>query len=328
MIRRAQHLFVVALAAGATATLPATSLAAPESGTRMSARAGSIQVVQGTHVTLRVPVRRAGVVCRLVVRYADGRQQSGLRAARSRAGAVSWRWLVPETAAVGSARATVTCAGAVRRASFTVLAKPIPARIVVEQRGFSLRVRSTMSLVSYGLVLRNESPVKDALDVTVLVNFVTADNVLVGSATTRVAAIGAGATYYLGNMLSFTGVPAVDHLEPVITVKASAPKALHLPPLHDVRVLPSPFEPAWVGSVEGQVLNDHGTKVLGSSGLSAVFFDAAGNVVGGGTGVSGAALPPGERVFFKATTGVNAVPVEKVASVQVSVEPRFTNPES
>jgi hypothetical protein len=283
------------------------------------------QVPQGKHATLVANVKPSGVRCRLAVRYAGGTQQSGLAVKRAMRGRVSWRWLVPETVALGAARATVTCARAgTAGRTFTVAGKAVPARVVVDKHGWSVRIRSTAAMVSYGLVLRNQSPSKDALNVSVLVNFVTVDNVLIGSQTTRVAAIPAGGTYMLGNMLTFVGSAPIARLEPVITVAASQPKALHVPPVADVRVLPAPFEPGWTGSVEGQLLNDHPSNVLGGTVLSVVVFDSNGNVVGGGLGSSGIPLPPGERVFWKVQSGVNAIPVDKAVSAQVSLEPRWT----
>lgn len=327
MIRRAPRFRNFPLAAAAAVALAATASAGAALDRGGSVGFASVpgHAVQGKHATLVANVKPRTASCRLAIRYAGGTQQSGLPVKRAVRGKVSWRWLVPETVAVGAARATVTCAraGSAGR-TFAVGGKAVAARVVVAKQGWSVRIRSTAAMVSYGLVLRNESPSKDALNVSVLVNFVTADNVLIGSQTTRVSAIPAGGTHMLGNSLAFVGSAPIARLEPVITVAASQPKALHIPPVADVRVLPAPFDPGWTGSVEGQLLNDHDSKVLGGTVLSAVVFDHDGNVVGGGSGSSGIPLPPGERVFWKIQSGINAIPVDKAASAQISMEPRWT----
>ena len=60
-------------------------------------------------------------------------------------------------------------------------------------------------------MLANRSTREDALDVFVLVNFVNASNVLLGSELENLDAIPAGAQYDHGGSISFSGAAAVDH---------------------------------------------------------------------------------------------------------------------
>jgi hypothetical protein len=46
-------------------------------------------------------------------------------------------------------------------------------------------------------------------------------------------------------------------------------------------------------------------------------------VVGGGTGYTAAPLPSGSRMVFLATSGFNAVPVDRALTPVVSVEPSY-----
>ena len=93
-----------------------------------------------------------------------------------------------------------------------------------------------------------------------------------------------------------------------------------------VRLVPSPFEPAWLGSIEGDLVNDHKTMTLGNNQMSAVVFDAAGNVLGGGAGSTIAKSPPGTRQFFKLNSGFDSILFNKAASVQISTIPTYETP--
>jgi hypothetical protein len=46
-------------------------------------------------------------------------------------------------------------------------------------------------------------------------------------------------------------------------------------------------------------------------------------VIGGGTGFAFASLPPAARVFFKITTGMRPIPLNKAAGALVSVVPKY-----
>lgn len=275
---------------------------------------------QGQPASLSVVVRPTGVRCVASVRYADRALQT-LPARVARAGKASWRWQVPARAKPGSATVTVTCnrAGRVSR-SFAVVGPPAaPARIVVQKNGFSQRVRSTSRTVSYGIELANPSPANDALDVDVLVNFVDATNRVVDTDTVSVDAIGAGTRYYLGGSTSIPDASPVSKLEIVTRIGGQAPKRKLGPAYADVIVQAQRGDPAWVGGVVGQVLNDHPTMLLRRTSISAVIYDPAGNVIGGATGGSSGELLPGVRAYFQASSGASAIPFDRVGSANISV---------
>jgi len=305
---------VVAALAGVTSTTVASAARASIGFAALPAR-----VLQGTSITAAVSVR-PGVTCSLAVRYAGGGRQIGLGSARASGGRAEWSWTVPLSAMAGPARATASCgpAGTISR-MFLIVGTLIAPRITVEQQGFSVRTRTSGSNASYGLMLRNTSPNADALNVSVLVNFVMADKHLIGSASSTIPVIGANSTYAYGNQLSFPAAAPVDHLEVVIRVGERQPHTLHVPVLQNVHVLPSLYESTWLGEVDGELVNDRPGMLLQNAQLSAVVFDASGKILGGATGsVYGSALPTGTREVFKITTGLNAIPALPGSYAEVS----------
>jgi hypothetical protein len=87
--------------------------------------------------------------------------------------------------------------------------------------------------------------------------------------------------------------------------------------------MPNPIEPEWCGSVEGEVQNDHPSKTISTVQLSAVVFDAEGNIIGGASGFGVASLAPAARMFFKISRGMRPIAYYKAASALVTIVPRY-----
>ena len=285
---------------------------------------GAHRVVQGNEISMTASVNPAGVRCAAAVRYRGGKTQN-LPSVTAAGGRASWKWKVARTAPAGQATAFVACGRAGRASrTFTVIGAVLPPAIHVVKSGWSVRpLPGSGSIVSYGVILQNEAPQRDALDVKVLVNFVMADNRLIGSATVRVSDIAAGTQHALGGELLFPGGAPIARLEVVATTGGGGPPTRIFPGLSAVRVMPSPYEPGWAGSVEGEVQNDNPTQLLAQAELDAVVLDAAGNVIGGGHGLASAPLPPSSRMFFKISNGMRAIPIGRAASALVSVVPTY-----
>ena len=316
---RPPKLFLALALAAVAGGLVAGSIGAKAAPLKITAPARAFQ----GKVAL-VSVNSGSFGCKLSVRYANGEKLTNMSPTTAQKGKVVWRWSVAEFAAAGQAKLTVVCLGGKATKNVIVVGGLIPPRVVVVKRGFSARVKGSNENVSYGLVLQNTSPNGNALDVGVLVNFVLPDNHLIGSASTRIPIINASSTYNLGGMLSFIGAPAIARLEVVVDAggRARSDKVFS-PGLDNVHLVPSPFEPAWLGSVEGDLINVHPSLTLTSSNLSCVVFDANGNVLGGGTGSGFFKLQPGTRSFFKIATGLDAIPFNQAASVGMSVVPKY-----
>jgi hypothetical protein len=323
----ARQLFARRLGAVLLPSLLVTAVAAGSAVARPSAVGFGVapsRVLQGSFATLSVTVRPAGALCSLTVRYADGGTQPSLKAAKATSGRVSWRWRVAQAAGAGVAQATVKCgrAGTARK-SILVVGQIAAPKVSVQQDGFSIRKRSSSAGITYGIVLANDSAQLDALDVSVLVNFVDAANRVVGTKTDRVSVIGAQSTFALGGNLTFPAAAIVDRLETVIRVSSQRERSLRPPAHANLRILANQYDPEWTGSIEGEIINDRPDHYLRRVGLSAVVFDAGGNVVGGTTGYASALLPPGARQFYKLTSGLSNVPLDKAASAQLSLVPEY-----
>jgi hypothetical protein len=282
-----------------------------------------------------VPESKTGP-CSLSIRYATGAvQQAGARSPRNHA--VTWIVTVPRTAAVGAATWSASCGSAkrasgafvvVRARSTTPGGPAAPPQVVVEKQGYSQRPDKygSGSLLSYGLILRNTSGAEDAESVYVLVNMVDASGALLGSMSHTIKLIGAGGSFAYGDSLSLrTQIPAT-RLELTVRVGAHEPKTAHsMPSFANVLLVPSQYDPGWVGEVDGEVVNATPVVTLTNAQLWVVVFDVAGNVIGGGTGGSFTSIPSGSRFVFNATSGFTALAVDKAATVSISAEPTYTN---
>lgn len=250
-----------------------------------------------------------------------------------RNGRVTFVVRVPSTAPVGPGDWLVQCGVGTSRGTFVVVGvrsktKAVAApRVVVASQGFSQRPDpyGPGSNLSYGIVLRNTSAAEDADNVYVIVNMVAADGSLLGSKSQTVGLVPAAGTYALGDSLGLRTQTAASHLEIVVRVLAHQPKQPNpMPDLANVRLEPSQYDQGFVGEVDGEVVNDTSTKTLSSASMSIVVLDASGNPVGGGTGSLYAAVPSGARFVFTASSGFNAIPLDKAATVLVSLAPRYT----
>src|SRR5919197_1334039 len=104
---------------------------------------------------------------------------------------------------------------------------------------------------------------------------------------------------------------------------ASPRPHLRLPVPANIHLMPDQYDPGWVGSVEGELLNSQPSLVLQSCQLSAVILDEAGNVLGGGTGSAYATLPPATREVIKLTSGFGDIPSAHARSAIVSMQPSW-----
>ena len=315
IILLAAGLLVVSTAAAGIAAGPSLAFVGPQ------------RAYQGKPYSVSVTVKRPGVACSLKVRYADGALQAGLGSVQANGGSAMFKWTVPQLAAPGAAMLSARCGGASAKRRITVVGTLIPPTIVVVKSGFSVRQRQIGAAASYGIVLKNTSPNANALKVSVQVNFVLADSRLIGTMTQQIPIIYAGSTYNYASSLTFPGAAPIVKLEFVILV-GSREKATRVPSpsLANVAWIPQQFDPSWTAWVQGEVINSHPSYTLKGVQLSAVLFDAQGNVLGGATGSAFNVLPPGTRQVFKLTSSVDAVPYAKIASVAMSVIPTWEMP--
>ena len=287
------------------------------------------KVVQGDSARVAVSVRPTGSRCTLSVRYQGGAVQGGLPAAVASGGHATWTWKVPADVQAGPAAATVRCTrGGSTSRPLMIVGRLVEPKIDVVKQGFSTRPNlGAGTRLSYGIILHNESP-KDATGISVQVNFVMADNHLLGTDVQRIDGIGGNGDYALGRQVSFPGLAPIVRLEVVVQVDAYSDPSLHNPTLANMHMLPQIFDPAYLGSIEGEVQNVDPTLTLSSANLSAVVFDSAGNIIGGGSGFVFEALPPGARSFVQLNSGFDTIPIDQAASEMVSVTSSWKRPGS
>jgi hypothetical protein len=287
--------------------------------------AGADRVVQGNPVTIELNVSPAGARCSLSVRYKGGAKQKGLKAVTAVGGHASWTWTVAKKTPTGAARVTASCGGAGRASRrLMVIGEVLPPRIDVVQSGWSARPYPYGGTgVSWGVILSNVSKTQDAQNVEVLCNFVMADNVLIGSTTQRITNISANSKFATGGMLIFPGAAPIARLEIVVHISKGIPMTRAKPGISFVRLAPSSFEPFWTGEIDGEIQNDDQNRTIQYIELGGVVFDAAGNILGGGTGFGVATVPPAARLAFKITQGLSPIQYSKTASAMVSVVPHY-----
>ena len=286
-------------------------------------------VVQGNDARIAVSVHPSGVRCSLSVRYQGGTPQLGLSPVIATGSRAAWTWHVPVTVQAGPAKATVRCAGAGSGSrSVVIVGRLIEPKIVVAKQGFSIRPNpfGSGNRLSYGLILHNDAAQRDAMDVSVQTNFVLADDHLLGTDTQHITGIAAGSDYALGNSVSFPALAPIVRLEVVVQVASYAKATIHYPTLANIHIVPQIFEPQWVGTIEGELQNTDPLMTLSSAQLSAVVFDSAGNIVGGGNGFAFQPLPPGARQFLQMSSGFDVIPIQNAASTMVSVMPTWKQP--
>jgi hypothetical protein len=293
---RTRRLLATAIAVSATLTLAAgTATGAIDSWTVRFSFVPQ-RVYQGQPAAISVLLNPAATKCTLLVRYVDGTAETGVTATRSVGGRVEWKWNVGDAAPAGAAKATVHCNFRSINVSrtFTVV-------------GGTVR-HSKLSIVNTGYSQRPD-------------RFGSGSSVSVG-------AIGAASTFNLGGSQSLSSQTPVVKLEVVVQTDAFVKRSLHRPAIENIHIVPSAFEPTWVGEVDGDIVNDHPTDTLTNAQTYIVLFDSAGHVVGGGTGFLLATLPPGTRAYHSASFGFAAVPIEKATTAAVSIVPTYKAPGS
>jgi hypothetical protein len=190
--------------------------------------------------------------------------------------------------------------------------------VAVSKSGFTEGAGASTREDDYGVVLRNTSATLDAVDVTVTVNAVDANNVVLGTEGRIFFAIPAGATYFFGGSISHSASRTATSLEVYVQVAVGAPPSLTLPGSANVGVVRT-----GVGGTQitGELVNTAARPLSSLARVTGVVFDGAGNVIGGGGAYQPSTVQPGQHAAF--TINVPSVPFAAAASAQVSAEPKY-----
>ena len=315
------------LVATALALTAATASAAPTAAQGISPSL----VHQGQKTTLTAKSGTSTASCTAALQFSDGKTLK-TAARRPRNGRVTFVVTIPTSAAVGQGRWSVSCKSVITAiGSFVVVAtksttSDVAPKVVVTKQGFSQKPDpyGTGSHLSFGLILHNDSATEDADNVYVIVNMVTASGVLIGSVSKTIPLVQSGVDYAYGDSFGLRTQEPAASLEITVRVGAHEPKKTRtMPDFANIRIVPGQFSPGFVGEIDGEIVNDNSPKTLMSAGISVVVLDASGVPVGGGSGYSGAALPPNTRFVFLAQQGFDSIPLTKAVTVMISTTPTY-----
>jgi hypothetical protein len=315
------------LVLSALALTAATASAAPTAAQGISPSL----VHQGQRTTLTAKTGANTGPCSALLQFADGKPLK-TAARKPRKGHVNFVVTIPASAAVGQGRWSVSCKSAITAlGTFVVVAtksttSDAKPKVVVAKQGFSQKPDpyGTGSHLSFGLILHNDSATEDADNVYVIVNMVTASGALIGSVSKTIPLVQSGVDYAYGDSFGLRTQEPTAALEITVRVGAHEPKKTRaMPDFANVRIVPAQFSQGFVGEIDGEIVNDNSPQTLMSSGISIVVLDASGVPVGGGSGYSGAALPPNTRFVFLAQQGFDSIPLSKAVSVVISTTPTY-----
>ena len=143
----------------------------------------------------------------------------------------------------------------------------------------------------YGLVLRNRSLTRDAIDVTVEVEAVDGGGQSITDSYTTVTLIPAGADFVISGALIWRGSPELAGIETEVHVGQTAPRRRRLPPVKHVSVTSS-------GRVIGSFTNPYKRPLPASATIYGVVLDSRGRIVATGYDLTDAVTRPGATVAF------------------------------
>ena len=166
----------------------------------------------------------------------------------------------------------------------------------------------------YGLVLRNRSLSRDAIDVTVEVEAVDDRGRSLTDDYSAVTLIPAGANFVVGGALIWRGSSGPARIETEVHVGQSAPRRRRLPPVKHVSVTSS-------GSVAGSFTNPYKKPLPESAAIYGVVLDSRGQVVAAGYELSDAVTRPGATAVFDILKASRTVQLDAATSAKVSVDP-------
>ena len=166
----------------------------------------------------------------------------------------------------------------------------------------------------YGLVLRNRSLTRDAIDVTVEVEAVDGRGLSLTDSYTAVTLVPAGADFVISGALIWRGSPELAGIETEVHVGQTAPRRRRLPPVKHVSVTSS-------GGVIGSFTNPYKKPLPESATIYGVVLDSRGRIVAAGYDLTDAVTRPGATVAFDILGTSTTVQLDAVTSAKVSVDP-------
>src|SRR5262245_3531320 len=166
----------------------------------------------------------------------------------------------------------------------------------------------------YGLVLRNRSLTRDAIDVTVEVEAVDDRGQSLTDGYTAVTLIPAGAEFVISGALIWRGSLDLAGIETEVHVGKSESGRRRLPPVRRAAVTSS-------GGVTGSLTNPYKRALPRSATIYGVVLDGRGRIVAAGYDLTDATTRPGATVAFDIRGSSTRVQPDAVTTAKVSVDP-------
>src|SRR2546423_6694486 len=192
-----------------------------------------------------------------------------------------------------------------------------PAQVVVIKSGVVPGGESPgnagYGYAQYGLVLRNRSLTRDALDVSVEVEAVDARGRSFTDSYTTVTLIPAAATFVISGALIWGDSLDIAGIETEVHVRQSAPRRRRLPPVKHVSVTNS-------GDISGSLTNPYRKPLPEGATTYGVVLDSRGRIVAAGYDATDTVTGPRATAWFQ-ILGNSTAHLDAVTSAKVSVDP-------
>jgi hypothetical protein len=222
------------------------------------------------------------------------------------------RWRVLAIAFLLALLALVSSGGGGRAATDrTAKVVVIASGLVPEEEGPG---SGDYGYADYGLVLRNRSSTRDAIDVTVDVEGVDGRGQELTDSYTVVTLIPAGADFVITGALIWRDSPELAGIETEVHVGQTALRRRRLPPVKHVSVTSS-------GGVVGSFTNPYKKPLPEGATIYGVVLDSRGRIVAAGYDLTEAVTRPGATVAFDILGTMTTAQVDAATSAKVSVDP-------
>jgi hypothetical protein len=176
-------------------------------------------------------------------------------------------------------------------------------------------VHTQYGYAQYGLVLRNRSSTRDAIDVTVEVEGVDAGGRSFTDSYTTITLIPAASNFVISGPLIWGESAQLAGIETEVHVGQTAPRSRRLPPVKHLSV-------ANRGNITGSLTNPYKRRLPESATIYGVVLDSRGRIVAAGYDVADAVTRPGATVSFDIFGNVpKTAQLDAVTSARVSVDP-------
>lgn len=169
---------------------------------------------------------------------------------------------------------------------------------------------------AYGLVLRNRSRTRDALDVTVSVKALNSHGRSFTTDQTRITVIPAATDFVVAGYLIW-GVPiTLGHMETAVHVGKTAPRGRRVPPATHISLSNDGQY------IRGSLTNPYKSPLPESATIYGVFLNRKGQIVAAGEQTTLVVVRPRATVPFNISGNFStSAPVEGVTSARVSIDP-------